>query len=157
MIDVEDYIPHKPPMRLLETVEQVDPEGVVAGARIRADNVFYDPELGGVPAWAGLEYLAQTAAVWVGADSRRRGLPIQPAFLVSSRHYSADIPLFPCGESLRVRIVPDLVDGSLVAFSGTIHNQQGERRVEAVFAAFQPDDADAYLAASEPSGHTQES
>lgn len=150
MTDLADYIPHKPPMRLVEQIVSVNSERVVTEAEIGPDNVFYDSEQAGVPAWVGLEYMAQTAAVWVGNECLRAGKAIEPAFLISSRHYSAEVPVFPRGETLRVTVTPDLIEGPLVAFAGEVHNSRGERLVEAIFTAFQPDDVNAYLQASEP-------
>src|SRR5690625_1456322 len=137
-------------MRLVERLVSESPQTTVTEARVTEDNVFYDPALGGVPSWVGLEYLAQTAAVWLGLDCQRRNKPVQPAFLVSSRSYSAKRPVFALGETLRISIGPELIDGPLVAFSGHINDQQGELLVEAMFAAFQPEDPEAYLKASEP-------
>lgn len=150
MSDIADYIPHKPPMRLVEHIVEVDSEHVITEAAVRPDNVFYETDPAGVPAWSGLEYMAQTAAVWVGAECLRAGRSIEPAFLISSRHYSAALPTFPEGETLRISVTPTLIEGPLVAFTGEIHNARGERLVEAIFTAFQPDDVNAYLAASEP-------
>ncbi|MDQ2076963.1 hypothetical protein [Marinimicrobium sp. ABcell2] len=150
MTDISEYLPHQPPMRMVERIISDSPEQTVTEAHVAEDHVFFDPALGGVPSWAGLEYLAQTAAVWLGADCRRHNRPVEPAFLVSSRHYSAETPVFGLAETLRTAVRPDLIDGPLVAFSGTIHNGRGDLLVEATFAAFQPEDPVAYLQASEP-------
>lgn len=150
MTDISVYLPHRPPMRLVEHLVSESPQTTVTEAQVRDDNVFFDPALGGVPSWVGLEYLAQTAAVWLGLDCRRHNRPVQPAFLVSSRSYSAEQPVFALGETLRISVSPNLIDGSLVAFSGHIHNRQGALLVEAMFAAFQPEDPEAYLEASAP-------
>lgn len=150
MTDITAYLPHRPPIRLVERLVSETPKHTVTEARVTDDNVFFDPALGGVPSWVGLEYLAQTAAVWLGLDCERHNRAVQPAFLVSSRSYNAEQPVFALGETLRISVSPDLIDGSLVAFSGHIHDQQGALLVEAMFAAFQPEDPEAYLEASEP-------
>jgi predicted hotdog family 3-hydroxylacyl-ACP dehydratase len=148
--EISDYLPHQPPMRLLDRVIRDSAEQTITEAQVTEEHVFFDPQLSGVPSWAGLEYLAQTAAVWLGADCQRHNRPIEPAFLVSSRYHSAEQPVFALAETLRISVSPDLMDGPLVAFSGTIHNGRGELLVEASFAAFQPEDPAAYLQASEP-------
>ena len=150
MTDISAYLPHRPPMRLVERLVSESPQTTVTEARVTEDNVFYDPALGGVPSWVGLEYLAQTAAVWLGLDCQRHSRPVQPAFLVSSRSFDAEQPVFALGETLRISVIPNLIDGPLVAFSGHIHDHQGALLVEAMFSAFQPQDPEAYLKASEP-------
>src|SRR5690606_2912698 len=152
--DLDNYIPHRPPVRWVERRAEVNIDRAVTEAEVRIDSILYDPELEGVSSWAGLEYLAQTAAVWVGAECRRRSQPIEPAFLISSRHYNALRPVFARGETLRVCVTPDLIDRPLVAFAGTISNARDEQLVEAVFAAFQPEDLDTFLKAGVPVPHS---
>lgn len=150
MKSVADYVPHRPPMRLVERILEVGPERAVTEARIEATNPFYRPGQAGVPGWVGLEYLAQTAAVWLGAECERAGRPIEPAFLLSSREFTAHRSLFAEGETLHIEVKPDWMDRPLVAFTGRIVTEAGEPRVEAVFAAYQPEDLDTYLAQNAP-------
>ncbi|WP_339615831.1 hypothetical protein [uncultured Gilvimarinus sp.] len=148
-MSLANYIPHQAPMRLVDTLLSSSPLEVEVEAHILADNIFYDASRGGVPAWTGIEYMAQAAAVWVGIEDTRLSKPIEPAFLISSRQYTAHCPLFALGEPLRIRVHADLVDGPLVAFRGTIHNRTG-LLAEAIFTAYRPDDIAAYMAATEP-------
>ncbi|HEV8078587.1 MAG TPA: 3-hydroxylacyl-ACP dehydratase, partial [Marinobacter sp.] len=85
MKPVANYIPHQPPMRLIGELLSVEEYQVVVDARVSTDNVFFSADAGGVPTWVGIEYMAQAAAVWVGLHCERRGRPIAPAFLLSSR------------------------------------------------------------------------
>lgn len=140
-------------MRLIDKLLSSSQLDVEVAAEVRADNVFYDAAKGGVPAWTGIEYMAQTAAVWVGLEDSRAGKKIEPAFLISTRQYTAHCPQFELGESLRVCVHVNLIDGSLVAFNGAIysaHNADNRLLAEAVFTAYRPDDVAAYLAAAEP-------
>src|SRR5690625_7508072 len=117
-------------MRLVERLVSESPHTTVTEARVTEDNVFYDPGLGGVPSWVGLEYLAQTAAVWLGLDCQRHNRPVEPAFLVSSRAFDAEQPVFALGETLRMSVHPHLTDGPLVRFRGSLHVHQGSLLVE---------------------------
>lgn len=137
-------------MRLVEQVVMVSAEQAITESTVADDNIFYDADLKGLPAWVGLEYLAQTAAVWLGAECERRGNPIKPAFLLSTREYTAEQPVWPSGERLRVQVRPEWFDLPLVSFVGEVLNYQGEPLVKAVFSAYQPEDFEQYLSASEP-------
>lgn len=136
-------------MRLVDTLLSSSALDVEVEASIRQDNVFYDASRGGVPAWTGIEYMAQTAAVWVGLEDTRANKKIEPAFLISSRQYTAHKSLFALDEPLRICVHVDLINGPLVAFSGTIHSRAG-LLAEAIFTAYRPDDVAAYMAATEP-------
>lgn len=145
MLAVSDYIPHKPPMRLIETIESYADLRVASGASIQADNIFYDEKIQGVPAWVGIEYMAQTAAVWVGLDDERLGRPVEPAFLVSSRQYTAHTPVFAVGARLITRVKVELLDAEIVAFSGSIVDGEGTLLAEALFTAYRPKNVRDYL------------
>ncbi|WP_041524065.1 ApeP family dehydratase [Gilvimarinus agarilyticus] len=148
-MSLADYLPHQPPMRLIDTLVNNSHRDVEVLAHINSDNVFYDAVRGGVPAWAGIEYMAQAAAAWVGLEDTQAGRAIDPAFLISSRQYTAHQPLFVLNTTLRVVVHADLIDGSLVAFTGCIYHGT-ELMAEAVFTAYRPDDVAAYMAATEP-------
>jgi len=149
---VADYIPHQPPMRVIGELIAAEEYQVVAAASVDADNVFFNADMGGVPAWVGIEYMAQAAAVWVGLHCERRGRPIAPAFLLSSRQYTAHQPVFTLGQQLKVQVHADLVEEPIVAFTGKITDDSGHLLVEAIFSAYQPDDLEAFLQQSDPEG-----
>lgn len=138
-------------MRLIDEIVEADDDQVSVSARVTRDNVFFSAEEAGVPAWVGIEYMAQAAAVWVGRHCERLGRPIQPAFLISSRQFNALAPVFGEGEVLRVTVVAELVEPPIVAFRGRIETLAGQRLAEAIFSAYQPEDVAAFLRESEPS------
>lgn len=142
------YIPHQAPMRLIDTLISSSALEAEVEASIDRDNVFYDDSRGGVPAWTGIEYMAQTAAVWVGLEDSRSNKSIEPAFLISTRQYTAHCPVFTLGATLRIGVHANFIEGPLVAFNGTIHKGT-ELLAEATFTAYRPDDVAAYLAATE--------
>lgn len=145
MNDIERYIPHRPPMILIDAIDSFTDMSVITATRVTPHSPFYRHAEGGVPAWVGLEYMAQTAAVWVGLDDERCGRAVEPAFLVSARSYEAAVPIFPAGENLRTEVEVRLRDGEIVAFVGRITNDGGELRAEAQFTAYRPSNVQAYL------------
>ncbi|MDO3383471.1 ApeP family dehydratase [Gilvimarinus algae] len=153
---IERYIPHRPPMQLVERLVSGEERRVVVASSIAHDNAFFDPALNGVPAWAGIEFMAQTAAVWVGLEDERLGREVRPAFLISSRQYNAFVPVFDVGAELEITVDVSMVEDPVVAFKGRIaqtNGTEGERLLaEAIFSAFRPEDYKNYLSASEPTG-----
>lgn len=145
MLDVSHYLPHKPPMVLIDGLESSTDMSVNTLTHITPEAGFYDAAIAGVPSWIGLEYMAQSAAVWVGLDNERKGHPIQPVFLVSSRQYTAAEPVFPLGESLHIQVKVELIEGEIMAFSGRILDAAGQLRAEALFTAYRPVNVQNYL------------
>ncbi|WP_020208035.1 hypothetical protein [Gilvimarinus chinensis] len=154
MLDIERYIPHRPPMRLVDNLVSETPQQVVTAFSVDRDHVFFDASVAGVPTWAGIEFMAQTAAVWLGLADERAGRAIAPAFLISTRHYTVTQPVFAVGESFQVAVEVALQEEQIVSFNGRVYSSDNAKGylAEAVFSAFRPDDAEAYLAASEPPG-----
>ena len=61
----------------------------------------------GVPAWAGVEYMAQTIAAHAGVEARARGEPPAIGFLLGTRAYSTSVEKFPNGSKLTVTVEPE--------------------------------------------------
>lgn len=145
MIDIQDLIPHRPPMRLIDRLHSHAAMQVTTTAQVTAQSRFYDPSAGGVPAWVGVEYMAQTAAVWIGLRDYHAGRAPEPAFLVSARQYQAFEPIFPAGSQFYIEVNVKLMDANIVSFVGKIYDDSGKVWADALFTAFRPDDVQAYL------------
>jgi predicted hotdog family 3-hydroxylacyl-ACP dehydratase len=98
--DMDAWVPHRGAMSLLSSVERCDELSVVARVRVPAQGVFATPF--GVPAWVGIEYMAQAVAAWSGARNREGGGSPRIGYLLGSRRYEAHVPVFPVGAELRV-------------------------------------------------------
>lgn len=140
-----DYIRHRGPLLLLDSIEMLGPNSVKACALIERNNIFFDQTKDGVPSWVGLEYLAQTAAVWVGINDESNNRPIQLGFLLGSRSYEAATASFSEGKELNITIKADFIDGNIVVFSGEIVDNTDSQLASGNLTAFRPDDVDSYL------------
>lgn len=145
MIDIQDVIPHRPPMRLIDSLHSQAAMQVTTTAGVNEQSLFYDAAVNGVPAWVGLEYMAQTAAVWIGLRDHQQGRTPEPAFLVSARQYQAHEPVFPLGSHFYIEVTVKLMDANIVSFVGKIYDDSGKNWADALFTAFRPDDVQAYL------------
>ena len=68
---VESLVPHRGTMSLLDRVLAVDEEQALAEVDVGPASLFAQAD--GVPAWVGIEYMAQTVAAWAGAARACRG------------------------------------------------------------------------------------
>lgn len=121
---IAEVLPHGPPMLLLDELLEAGEERVSSAVTIRSDSLFCDG-VNGVPSWAGLEYMAQTASLHPGLKDLRQGLQPGICLLLGSRRYRAERPFFPIGA--RLRIVADLTlldDNDLSAFDCTLYCEQ---------------------------------
>lgn len=104
---VESWIPHRGAMRLLDRVLLVDADQAVAEVDVPFDGLFVRD--GQVPAWIGIEYMAQAVAAWAGGRARGRGGVPQAGLLLGSRRYEVRCDGFPCGAKLRVEARCELI------------------------------------------------
>lgn len=104
---IETLIPHRGGMRLIDRVLQVDDEHVVAEVEVPFDGLFVRD--GGVPAWIGIEYMAQAVAAWAGHRARAHGGAPQPGLLLGTRRYEVQCDAFPSGARLEIEAKVELV------------------------------------------------
>ncbi|MGH8273254.1 MAG: 3-hydroxylacyl-ACP dehydratase [Gammaproteobacteria bacterium] len=100
---IAELLPHGPEALCLDAATVYVPgERSEARLHVRPDLWLYDDDLGGIPAWAGIEIMAQTLGVYVGMDARDAGSGPQVGYLIGVRHFRAAVPLIPNGMELRV-------------------------------------------------------
>jgi predicted hotdog family 3-hydroxylacyl-ACP dehydratase len=107
---VESWIPHRGAMRLLDRVLHVDDEGAVAEVEVPFDGLFV--RAGQVPAWIGIEYMAQTVSAWAGGRARGSGGAPRAGLLLGSRRYEVRRDGFPSGALLRIEARCELIGGN---------------------------------------------
>jgi predicted hotdog family 3-hydroxylacyl-ACP dehydratase len=115
---VEELLPHKPPMVLLDALEEIDEHRCLCRVDVRPACPFF--EEGGVPAFVGVEYLAQAVGVLSGWKGSLSGEPPRVGFLLSVREYRCELAIFPEGEALLVEVVHAWGDGDMLRFDGSI-------------------------------------
>lgn len=142
-LNIEAYVPHRGSMRLIDRLIEVDEEHVVAETVVPLDGLFVRD--GHVPAWVGIEYMAQTIAAWAGGRSLRSGGGPKIGFLLGSRRYVAHRPDFPCGAVLRIEARCELIaDNGLGMFDCRIMLANTEI-ASAKVSVFEPEDGAAFL------------
>ena len=97
---MDDWLPHRGRMRLIDRVDRCDAEAIACTAVVREDGPFASAD--GLPAWIGIELMAQAAAAWAGARARAGSSAPRVGFLVGARRYDAHVPFFAIGASLDI-------------------------------------------------------
>ncbi|WP_083384777.1 ApeP family dehydratase [Cupriavidus sp. USMAHM13] len=142
---VAEVVPHAGAMLLIDALLHAGEDDAVARATVRATQLFVDEA--GMPAWVGVEYMAQTIAAWAGMRDRRAGRAPGIGFLLGTRRYECAQPSFAVGSELTIRVRSELAgDNGLGMFACTIE-QDGRMLAQANLSVYQPDDAQAFLQA----------
>ena len=116
-----------------------------ATVRVGEDSLFYQAGLG-VPAWVGIEYMAQTVALYAGICAKQAGTDIRMGFLLGTRRYQAATDYFRLGSLLQTTVHEVWQDGNMAVFDCQICcNEGGRQLAEAHLNVFQPEDPIAFL------------
>ncbi|MBV8272756.1 MAG: hotdog family protein [Cupriavidus sp.] len=143
MPPVAEVVPHAGAMRLIDELLEADATACAARATVRPTQLFVDDA--GMPAWIGIEYMAQTIAAWAGVQARGSGCKPGPGFLLGSRRYVSDVAAFPVGSELTVRVhLETSGDDGLSMFACTLA-MDGREVARATVSVFQPADAQAFI------------
>ena len=150
-LTVEEVIPHSRKMVFLETLESADESHLLASMCIREDTYFINEQ--SVPAWVGIEYMAQAIAAYAGVLAKSVGEPIKVGLLLGTRRYTSKVSSFALGQKLYVRAVPlHNEESGLGVFecaiypSNELNGCAEEPWVVANLNVYQPHDVDAFLA-----------
>src|SRR5690606_27211697 len=142
---VAELVPHSPPMVLLDRIIHYEDQALTAEIGISPASMFYEQAVDGVPAWVGIEYMAQAISALSGLRSRERGQPVQLGLLLGSRKVQLHTKVFHSGERYSVSVRQLVWDPSgLANFEGRIF--QGDQLcVEARINVFESADIKAMI------------
>jgi predicted hotdog family 3-hydroxylacyl-ACP dehydratase len=134
-IPIVELLPMKPPMVFLDRVLSYDDPRLVTGLEVRPGIPFFETD--GVPAWVGIEYMAQSVAAHAGVKARLRGEPPLIGFLLGTRAYKCDVSQFTEGENLKINVEPLFSEEGLGAFACSIETDRP--LASATVNVYQPD------------------
>lgn len=149
---VEGLIAHRGNMLLLDRLLHADNETCVAEYVPQAD-CWYSAADGDMPAWIGIELMAQTIAAYVGLQKHASGLPPKQGVLLGTRSYKATVPSYAVGIALRVEARVSFRDESgLGAFECTIcpAGKPEEVLATSMLKVYEPEDFDAFMKGKHP-------
>ena len=146
-IPLEDLLPHRPPMVLIDGVESFDAAAMrlVARVTIREGQLFYAE--GGVPNWAAIEFMAQAAAALAGCFDKERApaQPARPGLLLGTRRLELHTDSFAAGRTYRVTAASTFWDAETAAFACTVVDDAGVAVAEAAINAYRPPDFGTFI------------
>ncbi len=141
---VAELVPHAGPMVLIDEIVAFDAEGVQARTAARADGLFAPADEPSVPAWLGLEYLAQAIAAWSGYNELRAGRSIKPGLLVGTRSFTSSAGRIPTATPLDIQATRVVAGrGAISVFEGRVEGEgvSQSTRIKVVL----PEDIGPYL------------
>jgi len=108
-IPVQELLLHRPPILLIDTLEDVTADSCITHVRVDPGAWYAGPS-SAMPAWFGLELMAQTAAAFSGYRKRSANKPPGGGYLLGTRRYECTTPLFPGDSILEAEAKVDYAD-----------------------------------------------
>ncbi|MCH9691963.1 MAG: hotdog family protein [Gammaproteobacteria bacterium] len=137
-----ELVPHSGDMSLLDKIVTVDKESLSARLHVREDGIFSRNQQ--VPAYVGIEYMAQAIAAFAGYHAKCAGQKIKLGFLLGTRKFNSNIEHYSCGELLTIHIKQLLqAENGMAAFECHIEGDGISQR--ASLNVYQPENSEEYL------------
>ncbi|CAG4889605.1 hypothetical protein LMG31841_00845 [Paraburkholderia saeva] len=144
---IETILPHRGTMLLVDAVLTCTDKTLTASAHVESGAWYADAD-GAMPAWIGIELMAQAIAAHVALLAMRAGGRARPGVLLGSRSYHALVPTYPAGARLTIEAEELLrSEEGHGAYECTI-DHDGVRYAEAVIKVFQPTDFQSFIEGS---------
>jgi predicted hotdog family 3-hydroxylacyl-ACP dehydratase len=121
---VIDYVPHRPPMLLVDRIVEVSEHGAVCAATWQADCVLAVD--GRVPASAAIELVAQTCAVFLGVRGRTASGPPQVGMIAACREVAFAVDDFAIGDTLTIAITHVFGQPPMASFTASVRRGDDE-------------------------------
>jgi predicted hotdog family 3-hydroxylacyl-ACP dehydratase len=138
----EELMPHSGAMVLINEALDAGEGWATATVRIAENSLFYEPGRG-VPSWVGVEYMAQTVALYGGYCSKQAGQEIRIGLWLGSRRYDAEVAYFELASNLNIRVEKEWQNDQMAVFDCSI--EDGRRLATARLNVFSPQDATAFF------------
>ena len=121
--EMHTIIPHRGKMLLLSRIISYDvmDKSMKAEYDITENCLFYDPNIGGVPTWAGFEFIAQAISAFSGIRDRELGLKPKIGFILSIPSMKIHTPVFDNGSTLDIRVKQFDKTDMIYTFDGEIY------------------------------------
>jgi len=145
---IDMLILHKPPMILINEILGEVEEGLVAIARPDS-KAWYANEDGSMPAWIGIELMAQSISAWAGLQAYKAGMPPRKGFLIGTREYASKSSSFVAGKPLFIEVRKVFSDPQGLAAFNCLIRDDTTTLAEAVVKVI---NVDSYEAPMGPSG-----
>lgn len=143
-IPIEQLVPHDKPMALLD--QMLEYHGDQSRCRVTITRQSPFAESDGVPAYVGIEYMAQAIAAHDGYRSILAGNEVKVGFLLGTPGFRSNCSVFPIGAVLDVVVEEDWGNDELHRFAcQIIDTNNGNILQETGLNVFQPKNLEAYL------------
>ncbi len=141
---ITELVPHSGSAVLIDEVVSFDAVGLTAQSTITPGGLYSQAD-GSLPAWLGLEIMAQAVAAWAGCQARSQARPVKLGFLLGTRRYECHVDSFPAGSRLDVRVACAMQDDAGMGTFACDIEQDGRLLATARINAYSPPNVNEFI------------
>ncbi|HTE41875.1 MAG TPA: hypothetical protein VK629_13670 [Steroidobacteraceae bacterium] len=98
---IDQIVPHAGRMSLLDELLHYDSEKIIAVVHVSERSQFFENDRG-VPAYVGIEYMAQAVAAFAGIEEVQADRKPKIGLLLGTRRYNSTVDYFTAGARVEV-------------------------------------------------------
>ncbi|WKD49943.1 hotdog family protein [Microbulbifer spongiae] len=138
----EELVPHSGGMSLLDEILLVEEDKLKAKLQVRDDGLFSRDKR--VPAYVGIEYMAQAIAAFSGYHAKEKSEDIRLGFLLGTRKFVSNIESYQCGDEITIQAERLLqAENGMATFECRITGSGVEQNAR--LSVYQPDNVEVFL------------
>jgi predicted hotdog family 3-hydroxylacyl-ACP dehydratase len=151
---VAELVPHSGNALLIDDIVSFDALGLTARCTIKPGGLYNQAD-GSLPAWLGLEIMAQAVAAWAGCQARRDEIPVEKGpskrdpvklgFLLGTRRYECHVDSFAAGSQLSVHVSCAMQDDAGMGTFACDITQDGQVLAAARLNAYSPPNVNEFI------------
>lgn len=143
---IEELLAHRDNMLLLKEVVAFSETSVTCRSIPNGGAWYALGEKGDMPAWIGIELMAQAIASHVALRSIHEGRKPRPGALLGTRAYQASQPFFPAGAPLTIHAHETCrtADG-LASYDCALLSPAGDQLASAALTVYEPEDFEQFI------------
>ncbi|PSV26369.1 MULTISPECIES: hotdog family protein [unclassified Photobacterium] len=113
---LHQLLPHEAPMILVDDLIDVGEKHIHCRVAISRHCLYFDSETQSIPAYVGIEFMAQTVAGWSGFHAWKKGEDAPIGFLLGCRRYHSECSAFQEHEILDIHAEQIMENNGMAVF-----------------------------------------
>lgn len=138
----EQLLPHNHPMIVISKILNCDIDNGTLTALITPskDDVFYQPQINGIPSYFAMEYMAQSIGCFAGIFDRQQ-IPPQKSgigFLLGTKKMEVFTPIISINDTYSTEINLLFMEENLASFECCMFNSKHKTIAKAIINTYRP-------------------
>ena len=139
----EQLLPHSHPMIVISKILDcgIEKGTLTAIATPSQTDIFFQPQINGIPSYFAMEYMAQSIGCFAGIYDLQQNPPQKSGigFLLGTKKMRVFTPIIYVNDTCTIKIKQLFMEENLASFECLMYNSKDKKIAEAIINTFRPD------------------